>query len=260
MIKKNIPNMITLANLLCGILSVLMCLKDNLVAASLFILLGIFFDFFDGYFARLLKVGGDFGKELDSLADVVTSGIAPGFMMFQLIIFAQNGSWFGELNNSSDNWQSFAENRYYFLPYIAFIIPLASAMRLAKFNIDQRQTDSFIGLATPALSLLVSSIPLIYQYSKQTSFVHFFQSPVTLVAVTILGAILMNSELKMFSLKFKDYSWKNNKVKFIFLITSVMLVALFQFVAIPMIITIYILFSFLENGSKKNSDRKTGVV
>ncbi|MGB5383225.1 MAG: CDP-alcohol phosphatidyltransferase family protein, partial [Lutimonas sp.] len=157
MIKKNIPNMITLANLLCGILSVLMCLKDNLVAASLFILLGIFFDFFDGYFARLLKVGGEFGKELDSLADVVTSGIAPGFIMFQLIIFAQNGSWFGELNTSSDNWQSFAENRYYFLPYLSFMIPLASAMRLAKFNIDQRQTDSFIGLATPALSLLVAS-------------------------------------------------------------------------------------------------------
>lgn len=251
--------MITLANLLCGILSVLMCLKDNLVAASLFILLGIFFDFFDGYFARLLKVGGEFGKELDSLADVVTSGIAPGFIMFQLIIFAQNGSWFGELNTTSDNWQSFAENKYYFLPYIAFIIPLASAMRLAKFNIDQRQTDSFIGLATPALSLLVASIPLIYQYSKHGSLVQFFQSPVTLLAITIFGAILMNSELKMFSLKFKDYNWKNNKVKFIFLISSVVLVIFLQFVAIPMIISLYVLFSLLENATKKNSDHKTGV-
>ncbi|MFD1316429.1 CDP-alcohol phosphatidyltransferase family protein [Namhaeicola litoreus] len=251
MIKKNIPNMITLANMLCGILSVLMCLNDKLLAASFFILLGIFFDFFDGYFARLLKVGGDFGKELDSLADVVTSGIAPGFIMFQLIIFAQNGSWFGELNASSENWQSFAENRYYFLPYLGFIIPLASAMRLAKFNIDERQTDSFIGLATPALSLLVASIPLIYHYSEQMYFVRFFQSPITLVVITLIGAVLMNSELPMFSLKFKNYGWKTNQTKYIFLVVSIFLVATLQFVAIPIIIAIYILFSVLENSTKK---------
>jgi CDP-diacylglycerol--serine O-phosphatidyltransferase len=251
MIKKNIPNMITLANMLCGILSILMCLNDHMVAASFFILLGIFFDFFDGYFARLLKVGGDFGKELDSLADVVTSGIAPGFIMFQLIIFAQNGSWFGELNSSSENWQSFAENNFYFLPYFGFIIPLASAMRLAKFNIDERQTDSFIGLATPAMSLMVASIPLIYYYSKQAYFVEFFQSPITLLAITFFGAILMNSELHMFSFKFKKYGWQFNQTKYIFVLVSIILLAMLRFVAIPLIIMLYIIFSIVENRAKK---------
>jgi CDP-diacylglycerol---serine O-phosphatidyltransferase len=251
MFKKHIPNLLTLANLLCGLLAVLMAISDRLIWSVSFILLGIFFDFFDGYFARLLKVGGNLGKELDSLADVVTSGVAPGFIMFQLLTHATKGVWFSRLNCEQGNWQSFEDTNYYILPFLGLLIPLASAMRLAKFNIDERQTTSFIGMPTPGFSLFVASLPLIYFYADLPFFVALTQNVLFLVLSTVAGSILLNAELPMFSLKFDDYSWKGNEVKYTFLILSVFLLFLLKIVAVPVIIICYIFFSVIDNLTKK---------
>jgi len=252
MFKKHIPNLLTLANLFSGVMSVLMALSDRLIWASFFILLGIFFDFFDGYFARLLKVGGPLGRELDSLADVVTSGVAPGFIMFQLLTHATKGVWYSRLTCEQGNWQSFDDTNYYMLPFLGFLIPLASAMRLAKFNIDERQTTSFIGMPTPGFSLFVASLPLIYFYAENPFFVDLSQNIPFLVISTLMGSFLLNSELPMFSLKFDDYRWKGNEVKYIFLILSALLLIVIKIVAVPVIIICYVFFSVIETQTKKN--------
>lgn len=251
MFRKHIPNLLTLANLFCGVLAILMALSDRLIWASSFILLGIFFDFFDGYFARLLKIGGHFGRELDSLADVVTSGVAPGFIMFQLLTHATKGAWYSSLSSEQSNWQSFEGTNYYILPFLGFLIPLASAMRLAKFNIDERQTSSFIGMPTPGFSLYVLSLPLIYFYADIPFFANLTQNIPFLVISTLTGCFLLNSELPMFSLKFDNYGWKGNEVKYIFLLLSAILLIALKIVAVPMIIIFYILFSVIDNQTKK---------
>ena len=171
MIKKQIPNIFTLLNLLSGVIAILMALSDKLVEASFFVILGIFFDFFDGFFARMFKVQGEFGKQLDSLADVVTSGVAPGFIMFQLLLYTTHQQWFMEINREIGQWSTFEQTNMQLLPFIGFLIPLASAFRLAKFNIDERQTDSFLGLPTPAFALFVVSLPLILHYSDKQIFI-----------------------------------------------------------------------------------------
>lgn len=256
MVKRQIPNLLTLSNLFCGVLSVLMALSDRMIWAAFFILLGIFFDFFDGYFARLLKVGGDFGKELDSLADMVTSGVAPGFIMFQLLTHASQSHWFSQLSCEKGNWQSFQDTNYYLLPFIGLIIPLASAIRLAKFNIDERQSDSFLGLPTPAMSLFVASLSLILFYAQDSFFVGWIENTYFLVSVTLIFSVLMNVELPMFSLKFKHYKWRENETKYFFLMVCLGLIATLKIVSIPLIIGVYILFSIFDNqiDKQKNSN------
>jgi CDP-diacylglycerol--serine O-phosphatidyltransferase len=138
--KKQIPNLITLLNLLSGCIALVFVSQDNFWFAFYFVCLGIFFDFFDGFFARIFKVQSPLGVQLDSLADMVTSGVVPGFVMLKML---------SELSSEA------------FLPYFGFIITLGSCYRLAKFNIDTRQTDSFIGLPTPANALFILSLPLI---------------------------------------------------------------------------------------------------
>lgn len=251
MFRKHIPNLLTLANLFFGVLAILMALSDRLIWASSFILLGIFFDFFDGYFARLLKIGGQFGRELDSLADVVTSGVAPGFIMFQLLTHASKGAWYSSLSCEQGNWQSFDGTNYYILPFLGFLIPLASAMRLAKFNIDERQTSSFIGMPTPGFSLYVLSLPLIYFYGDIPFFADLTQNIPFLVISTLAGCFLLNSELPMFSLKFDAYGWKGNEVKYIFLLLSAILLMAVKIVAVPLIIIFYVFFSIIDNQIKK---------
>jgi len=250
MMRKHLPNLLTLANLFCGVLAILMALSDRLIWASSFILLGIFFDFFDGYFARLFKVGGHFGRELDSLADVVTSGVAPGFIMFQLLTHASKGMWYRQ-SLETVNWQSFGDTNYFLLPFLGFLIPLASAMRLAKFNLDERQTTSFIGMPTPGFSLYVLSLPLIYFYSEIPFFADLTQNIPFLVISTLAGCFLLNSELPMFSLKFDGYGWKGNEVKYIFLLLSAILLIFLKIIAVPIIIICYVLFSVIDNQTKK---------
>jgi CDP-diacylglycerol--serine O-phosphatidyltransferase len=254
MIKKHIPNLFTLLNLLSGMIAVLMATTDKLVLAAFFVFLGIFFDFFDGFFARKFKVEGDLGKQLDSLADMVTSGVVPGIVMFQMMLFATKEQWFMELSCEMGNWQEYQETFYYFIPFTGLLITLAAAYRLANFNIDERQTTSFIGLPTPALSIFVLSLPLILAYSENAFFVQLLQNIYVLTGITLIGSYLMNAEIPLFSLKFKNYGWKGNQVKYIFLLSTLILLYSLKTVAIPLTIILYILLSLVDNRIKKNKD------
>jgi CDP-diacylglycerol--serine O-phosphatidyltransferase len=244
-LKKYIPNLLTLLNLLSGTIAVIFAVSDELVIAALLVFLGIFFDFFDGFAARLFKVQGELGKQLDSLADVVTSGVVPGIVLFKLL----------DNVNSSNNWVSntllMESKNYSTIAFFGLIITLAAAYRLAKFNIDERQTSSFIGLPTPASALVVLSLPLILEYSSIDLVIAIIHNKWFLIALTLLLSYLMNAEIPLFSLKFKDYSWENNKIKYIFILLTLGLIISFQFVAIPLVILLYIFLSIIENLNKK---------
>jgi CDP-diacylglycerol--serine O-phosphatidyltransferase len=193
MIKKQIPNLLTCGNLFSGCIGIVYAFNGDLKTVAFFVIISGIFDFFDGFAARLLHVKSDIGKELDSLADVISFGFLPGVIMFQLL----------KLNSPND-----------FLPYAGFIIPVFSALRLAKFNIDIRQTEDFIGLNTPMNTFFIISLPY-----------------------------LLMSELKLFSMKINNLKWEPNKYKFIFLIMSFVLLAFLKFAALPIILILYILFS-----------------
>ena len=240
-LKKYIPNLLTLLNLLSGTIAVIFAVQGQLVIAAYLVFLGIFFDFFDGFFARLLNVQGELGKQLDSLADVVTSGVVPGIVLFQLL---KSKNAIEIFNTEIVSWQT---NEVEFLPFIGLAVTLAAAYRLAKFNIDERQTSSFIGLPTPAAALVVLSLPLILEYSAFETASIIIQNKWFLILLTAILCYLMNAEIPLFSLKFKNYTWKDNKVKFIFIILTAILLVIFQFIAIPMIILLYVFISLLTN-------------
>lgn len=239
-IKKHIPNTITLLNLASGLLAVIAVFKGYYDEAFIFVCLGIFFDFWDGFLARKFKVSGELGLQLDSLADVVTSGVVPGLMMFKS---------FQDIQEDDTSKYFLTEEFYYmgFVPYLGFIITLASAYRLAKFNIDTRQTDSFIGLPTPANALLIMSIPMIQYAGTHEWLVEALYNPFILLAITILSAYMLNAEIPLFSLKMKDFSWEKNKLQVIFLALSVVLLFLIGFTALPVIILLYVALSVINN-------------
>jgi CDP-diacylglycerol--serine O-phosphatidyltransferase len=245
--KKHIPNLLTLGNLFCGTIATIFAVYANFKIAGLFVVIGIFFDFLDGFVARLLKVSGELGKQLDSLADMVTSGVVPGIIMFKLIIinseFHLNGTISWTSLNNKPNFVS--------LGVIGLIVTLGACYRLAKFNIDTRQSDSFIGLPTPAMSLFVISLPLIQEYSTIEFAHNLIANNYFLIAVTIILTYLMNAELPLFSLKFKDYSFKKNAVKYIFLIASLILIITLKYISIPLIIILYVTLSIISNYGKK---------
>jgi CDP-diacylglycerol--serine O-phosphatidyltransferase len=237
-IKKHIPNTITCGNLFCGCLAVVSALHGNLVQASYLVGLAAVLDFFDGFTARLLNVHSEIGKQLDSLADVVSFGVAPGIVVFSL------------LSNMAIN-PDFALPHYTI--YIAFLIPVFSALRLAKFNIDTRQTDSFIGVPTPASSMMICSLPLIQQFQpKIGSFntVETINNPYFLIGLTLILSYLMVAELPLFALKFKDFSWTNNQLRYSFLIISLIMLILFKFIAIPISLFLYVMLSIFNKSLK----------
>ena len=230
--KKYVPNLITLSNLLCGTVAIVFAVRGTIDWAALFVAIGIFLDFFDGFFARLLHVKSEMGLQLDSLADMVTSGVVPGIVMFQL------------LSNSTYVLQT--EGTFaMLLPYVGFFITLASAYRLANFNIDTRQTSGFIGLPTPANTMFILSLPLILQYQPTELFNSLLHNMWVLLGITLLSAYLLNAEIALFALKFSDYSFKNNALKYIFLGLCVILLLSLKIIAIPLIILLYIILSLL---------------
>lgn len=252
-LKKYIPNLLTLLNLLSGTIAVYFAVKEALVIAAGFVFLGIFFDFFDGFSARLLKVQGELGKQLDSLADVVTSGVVPGIVLFQLISKSvENETWENAVKSVLKIGNEHYFTSSFFISLIGLLVTMGAAYRLAKFNIDERQTSSFIGLPTPAAALVVLSLPLILDYSGNELVSSLIQNVWFLVGLAILLCYLMNAEIPLFSLKFKDYSWKKNKTKYLFIILTAILSAIFQFIAIPLVILLYVLMSIIENKLFKN--------
>jgi CDP-diacylglycerol--serine O-phosphatidyltransferase len=245
-IKKHIPNAITCCNLLCGCLALVQAFEGNLVYSAYLVGLGANFDFFDGFAARLLKVSSPIGKDLDSLTDMVTFGVVPGVVLFQIVR--------GALYLDKEGFSLF-ENLL-FPVYIPFILTVFSAIRLAKFNNDTRQTDSFIGVPTPAVAIIVCSLPLITNWNSGFSFdqYHYYElvlNPYYLCTLSIILSFLLISELPLFALKFKHFKWKDNEIRFVFLGLSLVMLITLQFVGIPLIIILYILMSVVSNLTKK---------
>lgn len=219
--KRHIPNAITCANLFSGCIGIVFAFKGELQITAYFVILSGIFDFFDGMVARTLNVKSNIGKDLDSLADMVSFGFLPGVVMFQLL-------------KSSDYTSEY-------LPYLAFFITIFSALRLAKFNNDERQTQDFIGLNTPMNTLFICSLPFI-----AVDYPSIINSTMLLIGIIAITSFLLISEIKIFSLKFNNLSWQANKVKFIFLILSALLIAALKFAAIPFVLVLYIGLSFLH--------------
>ncbi|OZV67594.1 CDP-alcohol phosphatidyltransferase family protein [Winogradskyella aurantia] len=245
-LKRHVPNAVTLLNLFSGCIAVIFAVNGNFIAAAFFVFLGIFFDFFDGLLARKLKVQSPLGIQLDSLADLVTSGVVPGIVMFKLIsltVDAPNFNDYSEHWNSVMHWQGF---KLSVLPLIGLFIPLASAYRLAKFNLDEDQQTFFKGLPVPANTLLIMSFPLILEYQDNDIMNSIIINKWFLVGVTLLTCYLLNSRMKLFALKFKDFSFKNNAVRYVFIILSITVLLILHFAAIPLIIILYVLLSLLD--------------
>lgn len=243
--KHHIPNLLTLLNLFCGAVAVLFAVQNLFVAAAFFVFLGILFDFFDGFVARKLEVQSDLGLQLDSLADMVTSGLVPGIVMFKLLSNALNTVQV----ESSDSWNSGLELHgleHSFLPLIGLCITLASAYRLAKFNLDEDQQSYFKGLPTPANTLLIISFPLIMEFQNSSFIASLIINPWFLIALTVLSCYLLNSNVKLFALKFKVWRFKPNAIRYSFVLLSFVLLLVFHFVAIPMIILLYIGLSLVD--------------
>lgn len=242
--KKQLPNFITLLNLLCGSIAVLFAVNGELVITAVFVFLGIFFDFFDGLLARKLNVQSELGLQLDSLADMVTSGLVPGIVMFQLFNLADS-TWI-EFSYNAAVGSSALLVQNSFLPFFGLLITLASAYRLAKFNISTNQSDSFIGLPTPANTLLILSFPLILEFQNNDLINALILNKWFLIGITLLSAYLMNANIKLLALKFKNFSFKDNSARFILIILALILLVIFQFAAVPLIILTYIIISILN--------------
>jgi CDP-diacylglycerol--serine O-phosphatidyltransferase len=247
-IKHYIPNAITLLNAFCGSIAAIFAANNQFVAAAFFVFLGIFFDFFDGFFARKLGVQSQLGVELDSLADMITSGLVPGIVMYKLLAMVVDSP---SIVNASNQWNSndsfWSNFNIVPLALLGLLITLASAYRLAKFNIDEDQQDSFIGLPTPANALLIISLPLILEFQNSDLINSIILNKWFLIGLTLVSVYLLNSKIKLFALKFKDWSFKSNAIRYIFLILSIVLLVVLQFAAIPIIIALYIIMSLLSN-------------
>ena len=266
---KNIPNAITCCNLLCGCLAIIKIYEGDLNWAAYLVGFALVFDFFDGFVARLLKVTSPIGKDLDSLADCVTFGVVPGLIMYKLInalnIHLDLSTLFSTLTNTKLNATTN-------LSYVALIIPVFSAIRLAKFNNDSRQTDSFIGLPTPANAIFFASIPLIIG-SDISSFQKFASeylgvngingfivaesyasiARIVLATLCVIFSLLLIIELPLIALKFKNFSLKDNLFRYLLILSSIILFILFKFIAIPIIILIYIFLSIVNNFTNKTN-------
>ena len=224
-ITRHIPNTVTCCNLFCGCIAAYMAFQADYEKAILFIILGAVFDFFDGMLARLFKVSGPLGKELDSLADDITFGLAPSAIVFTL---------FKEVH-----YPEFLQPLAEYVPYTAFIIAAFSALRLGKFNIDPRQSTSFIGLPTPANALFWGSLVVgAHEFLVSESF-----NAVYLFLLVCLMSYLLVAEIPMFSLKFKSLSWSANKVSYLFLLVCIPLLVIFQISGFAAIILWYIFLS-----------------
>jgi CDP-diacylglycerol---serine O-phosphatidyltransferase len=250
-----IPNLITLGNLLCGCLAIVCAFNGNLVWAAYLVGIAAVLDFLDGFVARALKQHSPIGKDLDSLADMVTFGVVPGVVMFQMMIL----SWKSHDPVSYLTPPS-VDLLYYKEAFLAFLITLFSALRLAKFNNDTRQSDSFIGVPTPANSILICSLPLVLQSVGYDNFdfagsesilrlgyIGMVMHPFTLIGITLVMSYLLISELPLFALKFKSFKWKGNEIRYSFLTACLVMLVLLKFIALPLIIVLYILLSIVNN-------------
>jgi CDP-diacylglycerol---serine O-phosphatidyltransferase len=243
-LKQHIPNFITSLNLFSGCIGVAAIFSGHTNAAVIMMGAAAIFDFADGLVARALHIKSEIGKELDSLADVISFGLLPGAIMYHLMLDCPN------LPGKEAGWM----NPY---PYLAFLITVFSALRLAKFNVDTRQSDSFIGLPTPANAIFIASLPMILLQVEQSG---DKLMPVALIlgnyffltGITIVMSWLLVAEIPLFALKFKNFRWEDNKSQFTFVGFSILLLIILRFIAIPAIILLFILMSVMRRNQRSN--------
>ncbi len=230
-IKKHIPNTITCGNLFCGCLAIVQAFEGYLEWAAYLVFLAAILDFFDGFAARMLKVASPIGKDLDSLADMVTFGAVPGVVVFKYLNAIE----------SSMPQYTFIIHEYYWINYVAFTITIFSAIRLAKFNNDIRQSDSFIGLPTPANAIFWCSIIFLQDSKTALSFIN----PYSMMVGVFMFSMLLISEIPLFALKFRHFTWSGNRLRYSFLAISLLVLIIFQLPGILLIIILYILLSVI---------------
>lgn len=218
--KRHIPNTLTCLNLFFGCIAVVYAFEKNIEVVFYCILVSGICDFFDGMAARALHVKSTIGKELDSLADMISFGFVPGVVFFMMLKESSNLA---------------------FIPYLGFLVTVFSALRLAKFNVDERQSQDFIGLNTPMNTFFVLSLPFIGR-----DFPDLVYSPYTLILIVLIVSYLLVSEMRLFSMKLSSPSWEKNKFQFIFVILTVLLVIFLKFIALPLVLLSYIIFSKLH--------------
>jgi len=223
-ILRHLPNILTLGNLLVGSIGIILVFKGMPELGASMIWVAALLDFFDGFAARLLKVHSDLGKQLDSLADLVSFGLLPSILVYYLLD------------------QHFPQST---LPFIGLAIVIFSALRLAKFNIDTRQSEEFIGLPTPANALFFSVLPWFNDYN--ITFAENFTNPYAVIVLTVIFSLMLVAPVRLFSLKIKQFSWSAGKYQFILIILSLVLIFWMQLVAIPLIIFLYIILSLVRH-------------
>jgi len=232
-IRKAIPNALTSGNLLLGCLAIIAALGGKPEQASWMIAAAAILDFFDGFIARALKATSEIGKQLDSLADMVTFGVAPGMILYMM------------------NTECFASAGFCINQYIPLLIPIFGALRLAKFNIDTRQSDTFIGVPTPAIAMFVASIPLIISHDT-LGLGTIFTNSWFLKFFPVIAAYLMVMEVPLIALKFKNFAWQGNEFRFILILSSLALILLFTYTGVALSIVVYILLSIIQQILKRS--------
>lgn len=234
---KQLPNLCTIINLSLGFFSILLASSNQILLAAIFILVASFFDFLDGFLAKKLNASSELGKQLDSLADLVTFGVSPAFLIYQLLI---------------DLPQIYSP----YANYVVVLIPVFSALRLAKFNIDSSQTTNFKGLPTPANALFFVSIA-IFVKTTPPHFFNYFNPYGLLFALVIIFSFLLTSNISFFSFKFSHYKWKANEIRYLFIFLSLIILLITFFmnvtcVTLAFIILLYVISSLINNIIKKN--------
>ncbi len=241
--KKHIPNTLTLGNLTCGAVAIIQIFSGNLQMASYIIGVALVFDFLDGFTARMLRVSSEIGKQLDSLSDLVTFGAAPAFLMYHLLL--------GSLPNIERVTDSGVvillepDLTNSFILWCPLLILLLSSLRLARFNVDENQSDSFIGLPTPSCAIVVASLPLI-QMNDEYGLFQVIYNPVGLAVISLILALLLVLPVPLLALKFKNFSVRQNLSRYVLILVAIVSVVVFQFTAIPFVIMFYILLSILS--------------
>lgn len=275
----NIANFLTGFNMLCGFISIILTLSGRIDLAPLFILAGAVFDFFDGFVARKLGISSPIGKQLDSLADVITFGVAPGVLTMVMIILGIDYSSLIPTGDIARAYQNDLTYYVYFqisawmqalvygvpnnfdasikyLPFVAMIIPFLSMFRLAKFNVDERQSDRFFGVPTPLNTIFFTFFPLFFSlninnWGHQGKIIYFIFDCYTITGIAIVMSILMIVDIPLLALKFKNYSWKDNKFRFLLVGNSLIIILIYKLWAIPIIVILYLILSLIENYSTK---------
>ena len=240
--KQNIfgwvPNFITSLNIVSGVLAIFFAIDGHLALAGLFILVASLFDFLDGFAARLLHAYSEIGKQLDSLADIVSFGVAPAAILFTMLefsLFGKNQAIY-DIQGNALQWLILAS---------AFLIPVFSALRLAKFNIDPEQSSNFRGLPTPANAILWASFGLVLYFPGHAQLLNLVFSTKNLVSLTFITSFLLVSNIPMFSLKFKNLKWHANWFRYFFILGAIILGIFLKVYAMPLVIAFYILFCFV---------------